>query len=122
MKIFFLDVNPRKGAFVDYKKLYQDAQALLDKLNVPYDPHEKEGNLTVSGMQQIEIAKAISRGASVVVMDEPTSSLTMKEVEILFKQIAELKAQNVAIIYIIRHKMDEIFRIGDYVSVMRDGK
>lgn len=117
----FLGCEPRKGAFVDYKKLYQDAQELLDKLNVPYDPHEKEGNLTVSGMQQIEIAKAISRGASIVVMDEPTSSLTTKEVEVLFKQIAELKAQNVAIIYI-THKMDEIFRIGDYVSVMRDGK
>lgn len=56
-----------------------------------------------------------------MVMDEPTSSLTTKEVEVLFKQIAELKAQNVAIIYI-THKMDEIFRIGDYVSVMRDGK
>lgn len=117
----YLGREPKKGILTDYKAMYQGAQDLLNNMNIPYDPHEKEGTLSVSGMQQIEIAKAISRNASVVVMDEPTSSLTDPEVDVLFEQIARMKAEGVAVIYI-THKMDEIFRIGDMVSVMRDGK
>lgn len=117
----YLGREPRRGMLIDYEKMYQDAQELLYAMHIPYDPHAKEGSLSVSGMQQIEIAKAVSRNASIVVMDEPTSSLTDPEVEVLFEQIARMKAEGVAVIYI-THKMDEIFRIGDIVSVMRDGR
>ena len=79
------------------------------------------GNLTVAKMQMVEIAKAISYDSRIVIMDEPTSSLTDAEVEHLFRIIAELKAKNVAIIYI-SHKMDEIFRISDDITVYRDGE
>ena len=85
------------------------------------DPDEKMGNLTVAKMQMVEIAKAISYDSRIVIMDEPTSSLTDAEVEHLFRIIAELKAKNVAIIYI-SHKMDEIFRISDDITVYRDGE
>jgi len=106
---------------VNYKKLYRDAQALLDRLNIPFDTTKKMLTLSVAGQQLIEIARAISRDASVILMDEPTSAISVAEVEILFKQIAELKASGTAIVYI-THKMDEIFRIADDITVLRDGK
>lgn len=84
-------------------------------------PDVPMGQLSISHQQACEIAKAVSYNASVVVMDEPTSSLTDKEVEHLFRIIRDLKARNVAVIYI-SHKMSEIFQISDEVSVMRDGK
>ena len=77
--------------------------------------------LSVAGMQLIEIAKATSRDASIVIMDEPTSAITDKEVDMLFQQIADLKAQGVAMIYI-THKMDEIEKIADDVTIIRDGQ
>ena len=103
---------PRKGLIVDHKKMRQDSIELFQKLGLDLDPDEKMGNLTVAKMQMVEIAKAISYDSRIVIMDEPTSSLTDAEVEHLFRIIAELKAKNVAIIYI-SHKMDEIFRISD---------
>ncbi len=107
--------------FVDFKKLYNETQALFDKIGLKYDPRAKMSTLSVAGMQQIEIAKAISRNASLILMDEPTSAITDKEVDMLFKQIAELKAAGVGIVYI-THKMDEIFTIADDITIMRDGK
>ncbi|MCC8179733.1 MAG: sugar ABC transporter ATP-binding protein, partial [Planctomycetes bacterium] len=107
--------------FVNFKKMYQDARELFDKIGLPYDPRAKMSTLSIAGMQQIEIAKAISRNASLILMDEPTSALTDKEVDMLFRQIRELKASGVAIVYI-THKMDEIFAISDDVTVIRDGK
>ena len=117
----FLGRQPLKvGLFVDHKAMYRQAGELLKELGMPISPYEKMGNLTVAKMQMVEIAKAISYNSDVVIMDEPTSALTTKEVEQLFEIIASLKAKGVAIIYI-SHKMDEIFRISDDITVFRDG-
>jgi inositol transport system ATP-binding protein len=117
----FLGREPKKGAFVDFKKLYQDAQTLLDRLNMPFLAKQKMKTLSIAGHQLVEIAKAISRDASVIIMDEPTSAIADAEVDVLFQQIADLKRHGVAVIYI-THKMDEIFRIADDITVIRDGK
>jgi methyl-galactoside transport system ATP-binding protein/inositol transport system ATP-binding protein len=106
---------------VDHKKMYDETKKLLDDLELSIDPREQMVKLTVAKMQMVEIAKAVSYNSEVVIMDEPTSSLTKKEVEHLFKIIGRLKAQGKAIIYI-SHKMDEIFAISDEVSVLRDGR
>ena len=106
---------------VDHKKMYADTAELLKKVRMTFDPHQKVGELSVSQMQSVEIAKAVSANCRVLILDEPTSSLTANEVEALFRIIADLKAENVAIVYI-SHKMDEILRIGDDVTIMRDGK
>lgn len=112
---------PRKGLIIDHKKMRQDSIDLFQRLHLDVDPDEKMGNLTVAKMQMVEIAKAVSYDSKIVIMDEPTSSLTETEVEHLFRIIEDLKKKNVAIIYI-SHKMDEIFEICDEVSVLRDGK
>ena len=107
--------------WVDEKKMYEDTQALFKDLEVNLDPRTMVQELNASNCQLIEIARAVSYGAKVIIMDEPTSSLTSVEAELLFKIIAKLTAQGVAIIYI-SHKMDEILRISDTVTVMRDGQ
>ena len=112
---------PRKGLIVDHKKMRRDSIELFQRLNLDVDPDEKMGNLTVAKMQMVEIAKAVSYDSRIVIMDEPTSSLTDAEVEHLFRIIEDLKKKNVAIIYI-SHKMDEIFRISDDITVYRDGE
>ena len=107
--------------FVDHRKMRDDTKALLDDLELAIDPRIEMSKLTVAKMQMVEIAKAVSYNSEVVIMDEPTSSLTRSEVDHLFKIIRRLKEQGKAIIYI-SHKMDEIFSISDEVSVLRDGK
>ncbi|MCD8352379.1 MAG: sugar ABC transporter ATP-binding protein [Planctomycetaceae bacterium] len=107
--------------FVNFKNMYAQTAELFARIGLNYDPRAKMSSLSVAGMQQVEIAKAISRNASLILMDEPTSAITDKEVGMLFRQIAELKANGVAIVYI-THKMDEIFAIADDVTVIRDGK
>ena len=107
--------------FIDHKKMYADTAELLKKVRMNFDPKQKVGELSVSQMQSVEIAKAVSANCRVLILDEPTSSLTSNEVEALFRIIEDLKAENVAIVYI-SHKMDEILRIGDDVTIMRDGK
>jgi inositol transport system ATP-binding protein len=107
--------------FVDFKTMVSDTQTLLNRLGLKYDPRTRMRDLSIASMQLIEIVKAISRGASLIVMDEPTSAISDAEVEMLFRQIADLKAHDVAIIYI-THKLDEIFRIADDITVMRDGQ
>ena len=109
------------GIKVDHKKMREESIKLFEKLGLDVDPDAKMSDLTVAKMQMVEIAKAVSYDSKIVIMDEPTSSLTESEVEHLFRIIAELKAKNVAIIYI-SHKMDEIFRISDDISVFRDGE
>ena len=94
--------------------------ALLKRVRMNFDPRQKLGSLSVSQMQSVEIAKAVSNECRVLILDEPTSSLTANEVEALFRIIEDLKADGVAIVYI-SHKMDEILRISDEVTVMRDG-
>ena len=105
---------------IDHKKMYEDTAGLLKKVRMHFDPRQKVGDLSVSQMQSVEIAKAVSANCRVLILDEPTSSLTANEVEALFRIIEDLKAENVAIVYI-SHKMDEILRISDDVTIMRDG-
>ena len=106
---------------VDHEKMYADTEALLKKVRMNFDPRQMLGELSVSQMQSVEIAKAVSANCKVLILDEPTSSLTANEVEALFRIIEDLKAEGVAIVYI-SHKMDEILRISDEVTVMRDGQ
>ena len=112
---------PKKGPIIDKARMRRECIELFEKLGLELDPDEKMGNLTVAKMQMVEIAKAVSYDTKIVIMDEPTSALTDSEVEYLFKIIEDLKAKNVAVIYI-SHKMDEIFRISDDITVYRDGE
>jgi methyl-galactoside transport system ATP-binding protein len=106
---------------INHKKMIDDTRILLQSLNFDFDPAARMSSLSISHQQGCEIAKAVSYNASIVVMDEPTSSLTENEVAHLFEIIRNLRSQGVAIIYI-SHKMEEIFRIADDVTVMRDGR
>lgn len=106
---------------IDHEKMYEETAKLLSEVRMDFNPRAKLGTLSVSQMQSVEIAKAVSANCKVLILDEPTSSLTSKEVEALFRIIADLKAKNVAIVYI-SHKMDEILRISDEVTIMRDGQ
>ena len=101
----WLGREPKKGILTDHKKMYDDCVALFQRMGLKIDPKEKMKNLTVANMQMVEIVKAVSYDSSIVIMDEPTSSLTEAEVEDLFKIIEDLKKKGVAIIYI-SHKMD----------------
>ena len=124
MDNMFLGRMPKIKAwlpFTDEKKLYGMTKAVFDELGLDIDPREKAENLSVSKKQMLEIARAISYRARVIVFDEPTSSLNEKEAERLFDIIDSLKKKGCGIIYI-SHKMDEIFRISDRITVMRDGK
>ncbi|MEI7026352.1 sugar ABC transporter ATP-binding protein [Paenibacillus sp. y28] len=125
MENIWLGRFPEKGfgpfRFIDHKRMLRDTKALLHDLELDIDPHTIVGTLSVSKVQSLEIAKAVSFHSKVIVMDEPTSSLTGNEVEQLFKIIHGLKSRGVAIIYI-SHKMEEILQISDDVTIMRDGK
>ena len=106
---------------VDWKRVRRETIEFLKQENLPYKPDQKLKTLTVSDIQMLEIIKAISNNAQIVIMDEPTSAITNREVEVLFSKIAELKKKGVSIIYI-SHKMEEVFRIADDITVLRDGK
>jgi methyl-galactoside transport system ATP-binding protein len=112
---------PKKGLFIDEEKMYNDTLRIFKDLDIPIDPREKVENLTVSESQMVEIAKAVSYDSKIIVMDEPTSSLTEKEVNHLFKIIGALRDKGAGIIYI-SHKMAEIKQIADEVTIMRDGQ
>jgi methyl-galactoside transport system ATP-binding protein len=107
--------------WVDTKTMYDKTKALLADLGIQIDPRCNVGTLSVSHCQLIEIARSVSYGAKVIIMDEPTSSLTEAESELLFKIIKKLTGQGVAILYI-SHKIEEVLDISDAVTVMRDGK
>jgi ribose transport system ATP-binding protein len=106
---------------IDWKKLYNDSNNLFEKIGFNLNAKTKTSDLSISEQQMVEIAKAVSKNALLVVMDEPTSSLTPNEIDKLFNVIDNLKKQNIAILYV-THKIDEIFRIADEVTVLRDGK
>lgn len=108
-------------SYIDHRAMYVETERLLKEVRMKFNPRAKLSTLSVSQMQSVEIAKAVSVDAKVVIMDEPTSSLTENEVEALFVIIEDLKKRGVSIIYI-SHKMDEILKISDDVSIMRDGK
>jgi ABC-type sugar transport system ATPase subunit len=118
----YLCREPRKkiGGFIDKKKLNADAEKLLGALGQDLNPRAAVKNLRTAQKQMVEIAKAVSINAKVVVMDEPTSSLSEQEVKALFDMIFTLKSKQVAVIYI-SHRIDEFSRIGDKVTIMRDG-
>ena len=109
------------GLAVNEKKMYEDTMKVFEELDIHVDPHRIMSTMPVSQRQMVEIAKAVSYNSKVIVFDEHTSSLTEEEVEHLFKIINMLRDRGVAIIYI-SHKMAEIKRISDYITVMRDGQ
>ncbi len=121
MENMWLGRFPLKAGLVDHKKMYNDTKAVLDDLEIKVDPKAIIGTMAVSQRQMLEIAKAVSYNAKILVLDEPTSSLTSEEVEHLFRIMRRLCEQGVGIIYI-SHKMDEIKRISDAVTIMRDGQ
>ena len=105
---------------VDHPEMYRRTQALMEREGLHYSPYEQLKNLSVSDIQMLEIIKAVSNNPQIVIMDEPTSAITDKEIEKLFEMIRTLKERGASIIYI-SHKMDEIFRIADDITVLRDG-
>ncbi len=118
--IFLGNLPVNKFGSVDWKQVRQRATELLRLENLPYSPTTLLKDLTVSDIQMLEIIKAISYKSDIIIMDEPTSAITLKEVEKLFVKIRELRARGVSIIYI-SHKLDEIFQIADEITVFRDG-
>ena len=105
---------------IDHKKMYEDTAYWLHEVKMDFDPKAMLGDLSIGQMQSVEIAKAVSHQAKVVIFDEPTSSLSDNEVEALFRIMNDLRDKGVAMVYI-SHKMDEIKRIADDITIMRDG-
>lgn len=121
MDNIWLGRYPKKGFFVDHDKMYRDTKEIFDELDIDIDPKIKVAKLSVSQRQMVEIAKAFSYNARIVIMDEPTSSLTEKEVSHLFTIINKLKEKGCGVVYI-SHKMEEIFTICDEITILRDGQ
>ncbi len=120
MENIWLGRFPMKGIIVNSKKMYKDTKEIFESLNIHIDPAAIIGTLSVSQRQMVEIAKAVSCHAKIIVFDEPTSSLTEVEVKHLFNIINKLRDNGCGIVYI-SHKLEEILEISDDVSVMRDG-
>jgi len=121
MENIWLGRFPMKGIIVDSKKMYNDTKEIFNNLSIDIDPNTIIGTLSVSQRQMVEIAKAVSCNAKIIVFDEPTSSLTEVEVKHLFRIIGKLRDNGCGIIYI-SHKLEEILEIADDVTVMRDGR
>ncbi|MBI2510384.1 MAG: L-arabinose ABC transporter ATP-binding protein AraG [Opitutae bacterium] len=117
----FLGHLPQRGGVIDRQKLNQQAAVLLQRLGEEIDPDTKLARLPIGQRQMVEIAKALSRGAKVIAFDEPTSSLSVREIERLFAVIRELRAQGCVILYV-THRMEEVFALCDACTVLRDGK
>ena len=117
----FLGNEIRKGIMVDKKEMARRSAEIFESLNIKIDPYELVKNLTVGYRQMIEIAKAVSHKARVLIMDEPSAPLTNNETENMFALVEQLKKKGVAIVYI-SHRMPEIFRLSDRITVMRDGQ
>lgn len=113
--------EPSRFGLINDKKMESDCGRLLTHLGIPLNPHQSVGHMSMAQRQLVEIAKALSYSADVVIMDEPTSSLSDNEADILFGIIEKLKARGCAVIYI-SHRMDEIMRVSDNISVLRDGE
>jgi ABC-type sugar transport system ATPase subunit len=118
----FLEKYPAlRGGSIDWKAIRAEAAALFARIGFSVDPAARTGDLPVSQQQMVEIARALAHEARIVVMDEPTSSLTPKEVALLFAVIRRLTALGIAVLYV-THKLDEVFEIADTVTVLRDGR
>lgn len=116
----FFDKLPRKAGFVDFRTLYRETEKLLEMVGLKLSPKAPVELLGIAQMQLIEIAKALSSKSKVLILDEPTATLTSKEIETLFKIIKRLQAEGVTIIYI-SHRLQETFEIGDRITVLRNG-
>ena len=114
-------IRNKANGLLSWREMKDKTQILLDKLELDIRPDTKVRNLSIAQRHMVEIAKALSLDAKIVIMDEPTSALTLKEVEYLYKIIRKLKSENKAVIFI-SHKFEEIFEIADYFTVLRDGK
>jgi ribose transport system ATP-binding protein len=119
----FLGRAPTRGRtpFIDHGKLRDDARALLSRLGIALDPRKTAGECSVAEQQMVEIAKALALDARLLIMDEPSATLTDSELNALFTLIRELRARGLGIVYI-SHRLEEIFEIGDRVTVLRDGR
>ncbi len=117
----FLGREPRKFGIIRWEELYRRARELLDDLHLSIDPHTLIRSLGIGQQQLVEIAKALSHNARILVLDEPTAALTDSEVETLFVILNKLRGRGVGMIYI-SHKLNEVLRISDRITVLRDGK
>ena len=117
----FLGKEPSKLGVINWSELYHRTAKLLRDLNLDIDPRVPVGNLGIGQQQLVEIAKALSKEAKILVLDEPTAALTESEVETLFKILRDLKQRGVGMVYI-SHKLNEVFEMSDRISVLRDGK
>jgi ribose transport system ATP-binding protein len=117
----YLGREPRRWGFIDWKRMNADASALLGRLGLAIDPRATLGDLSIALRQMVAIARGVSLNAKVVFLDEPTSSLTEREVAILYNLIRRLKAEGAAVVYI-SHRFDELYAVCDRVTVLRDGK
>jgi ABC-type sugar transport system ATPase subunit len=117
----FLGREPSSFGLINWSELYQKATKLLKDLHLPIDPRTPVGNLGIGQQQLVEIAKALSQDAKILVLDEPTAALTESEVETLFVILRKLLERGVGMIYI-SHKLDEVFEMSDRITVLRDGK
>lgn len=117
----FLGRQPiKKNGLIDWKKCYEDSKKLLNMVGLDIDPRTTVSKLKVAQQQMVEIAKALSQNAKIIVMDEPTAPLTQNEIDKLFQVVRELKARNVAVIYV-SHRLVEIKEICDRITFLRDG-
>jgi ABC-type sugar transport system ATPase subunit len=118
----FLTREPlRPSGLIDFRKMRSDAAELLAELDMKVDPATHVGSLSIGHKQMIEIARAISYRSKIIIMDEPTASLSDHEAQLLLSLVKRLAAQNIGIVYI-SHKLDEIFQIADRITVLRDGR
>ncbi len=116
-----LDDPPARGPFVDRREMERRARAWLRRIHLDVDPWCLVGDLPISKQQLAQVAGAVGRGAKVLIFDEPTSSLSLYETQVLFEQIRELLSQGVSCIYV-SHRMEEVFELCDTVTVLRDGQ
>ncbi len=113
--------EPNRFGIINWAEIYQKSSQLLKDLKLPLNPRTKVGNLGIGQQQLVEIAKALSQKAKILVLDEPTAALTESEVETLFSILTDLKSRGVGMIYI-SHKLDEVFAMSDRITVLRDGQ
>ena len=117
----FLGREPRRFGIIQTEALYSQAKKILEELHLSLEPHVPLGYLGIGQQHLIEIAKALSRDARILVLDEPTAALTDTETDILFGVLERLRARGVGMIYI-SHKLDEVFRLSNRITVLRDGR